>query len=85
MDCLRDVTERVNIIKSVFSLEVQTKKKDSGFPKSVLRKISFCIAAPNENQNFQKLHFDFSDCKLPELDGCFTALSSFSRNCCFAS
>ena len=34
----------------------------------------------NENKTFQKLYFDFSHCKLPELAGCFTPFKESFRD-----
>ena len=53
------------ILLSFFSLEVQAKKTDLMFPKTLLPR------PQNESKKFQKLSFDFSYCKLPELAGSF--------------
>ena len=78
MSC--DVTGKVNIIWSLF-LEAQAEQTDLGFPKALYGNISFYVCwislqpqFQNENKTIQKLYFDFSHCKLPELAGCFTPL-----------
>ena len=57
----------------------------SEFPKSFFRDIFlyllniFATAAPKLKQKYQKLYFNFSYCKLPELAGWFTAFNKIGN------
>ena len=74
------------LVKLFLFLEIQARRTNSGFPKTLLRDIMlyllniFVTVAPKWEQNFSKTIFQFI-CKLPKLAGCFNPPSkSISNN-----
>ena len=66
-------------------LEIGAGGTNSGFPMFfqgyiVLYLLNiFTNAAPKWDQKYQKWYFGFSNCKLPELAGCFTLFKVYTR------